>query len=64
VFHPFASYFLRFLCVRSASFLKAVREMPSLYFILLLGLSIGVAHLSYRFYERRFLRMKERMGPA
>ena len=62
VFHPFVSYFLRFLCTRSASFLKAVQQMPLLYFTLLLGLSIGVAHLSYRFYERRFLALKERIG--
>jgi peptidoglycan/LPS O-acetylase OafA/YrhL len=60
--HPFVSYLLRMLYARSALFSGAVRQAPSFYFILLLLLSILAAHLSYRFYERRFLKLKERMA--
>jgi len=61
VFHPFVSYLLRFLCARYGWIIKLVREMPSLYFISLLGLTGVVAHFSYRFYERRFLRYKDKL---
>ncbi|HEY4148513.1 MAG TPA: acyltransferase [Chitinophagaceae bacterium] len=62
--HPFVSYFLRALYAGSGLFAKAVNAMPSLYFILLLVLTIGVAHLSYRWLERRFLKWKEKLVAA
>jgi len=64
VFHPFVSYFLRFCCARYGPVMKLVKQMPSLYFIFLLGLTIVVAHFSYRFYERRFLRYKDKLEVA
>jgi len=64
VFHPFVSYGLRFLCAHQPRLVQLFRQMPSLYFILLLACTIVVAHFSYRFYERRFLRLKERAEPA
>jgi peptidoglycan/LPS O-acetylase OafA/YrhL len=62
LFHPFVSYLFRLLCARSAGFLQLIRSAPVLYFLLLLGLTIVVAHLSYRFYERRFLQLKNRVA--
>jgi peptidoglycan/LPS O-acetylase OafA/YrhL len=64
VFHPFVSYFLRLLTTRSPWFLQLIKTAPVLYFVLLLGFTIAVAHLSYRFYERRFLQLKNRVAAA
>ncbi len=58
--HPFVSYLLRGLYARSVFFANAVRQMPGLYFTLLLALSILAAHFSYRWLELRFLKLKEK----
>ncbi|MBS1563823.1 MAG: acyltransferase [Bacteroidetes bacterium] len=60
VFHPFVSYGLRFCCGRFPGLLQLIQKMPALYFIFLLSGAILFAHLSYRYYEQRFLRLKRR----
>ena len=60
IFHPFVSYFLRFLLENAAFTRRAVTSFPILYYLLEVLLSIAVAHLSYQYYEKYFLRLKSR----
>lgn len=58
--HPIVSYFLRFLIVKNnlASFF--ISKYPILYIIALLLVTLFIANLSYKFFELKFLRLKER----
>lgn len=60
IFHTHVSYVLRFIIQRWAGLLAAIQQFPTLYFIIEMALTILVAHVSYRYFEDYFLRMKNR----
>ena len=58
--HPLTSYILRFF-IQKIAFLDAlIHQFPILYVLFLLAGTILVAHLSYQYYELRFLKLKDR----
>lgn len=60
MFHPYLSYPLRY-AIMKVGFVRSMFTMaPFLYYVILLSLTIGVAHLSYKYFESRFLRLKKR----
>ena len=58
IFHPYVSYFLRLLMEKSNFILHAITALPVLYYIVEILLSILVAHISYQYYEKYFLKIK------
>jgi peptidoglycan/LPS O-acetylase OafA/YrhL len=58
----YGMYLMHQLCLKVAHKLPVVRDMPILVFIVGLAIVITVASLSYRFYEKRFLQLKDRLA--
>ena len=58
VFHPLVSYSLRFVLEKSDAALSLVSTVPATYIVTEILLAILVAHLSYRYFEKRFLDLK------
>jgi len=58
--HPLVSYVLRFGIKKNDFFNTVIQQFPTLYVLSLLVLTIGVSHLSYQYYELRFLKLKKR----
>jgi peptidoglycan/LPS O-acetylase OafA/YrhL len=56
IYHPFVSYFYRFLFQRWDGFAQLAKKTPTIYFLLILFSSIAVAHFSYRYFEKWFIR--------
>lgn len=60
MYHPYVSYLLRYAIVKLDWVQNLFTAAPFLYYIVLLLLAIGIAHLSYKYFESRFLRMKNK----
>ena len=60
MFHPYLAYPLRYAIMKFGFVKQVFTIVPVLYYIVLLGLTIGVAHLSYKYFESRFLRLARR----
>lgn len=60
IFHTHVSYVLRFILGHWVGLLHAIQRFPTLYFVIELSLTIGVAHISYRYFENYFLKLKDR----
>ncbi|MEO6151495.1 MAG: acyltransferase [Mucilaginibacter sp.] len=60
--HPFIAYALRFAFVKVDFVKHTFQTLPDLYPILLVLLTIALAHVSYTYYESRFLRLKDRLS--
>ncbi len=58
--HPLVSYGLRFVIEKNDFLHTVIQQFPILYILLLLAITIWIAHLSYQYYEVRFLKLKER----
>ncbi len=58
--HPMMSYFLRFVVLKFDSLNSVLIEYPWLYLVVLLLITLFSAHISYTFYEKRFLRLKQK----
>ncbi len=60
VFHPFISLALRFLAMKNDTFMEIIKQYPWLFYLLLLIMTVIIAHLSYRYYESYFLELKKK----
>lgn len=60
LYHPLVSYPLRYLLESYQALLKLIMDFPILYYLAELSLTIMVASLSYRFFEMKFLNLKQR----
>ena len=60
MYHPYLSYLLRYAVLKIGWLNTVITMTPVLYYVALLLLTICVAHLSYRYFESRFLRMKKK----
>lgn len=58
--HPLVSYFVRFIVVKIDVVNKIVNSVPLLYIVILLLVTILVAHVSYNYFELKFLKLKKR----
>ena len=59
IFHPLVSYPLRYVIDQWQLLFNLIVSCPIVYYILELCLTIGVAHISYRYYESYFLKKKQ-----
>ena len=60
IYHPYVSYFLRFVMEKSSFIMHSIVLFPFLYYIAELLLTIFIAHFSYKYYELYFLKLKSR----
>ncbi len=60
--HPLCAYVLRFAYLKVHPVKHLFKTFPDMYAILLVLLTIGLAHLSYTFYESPFLKFKDRIN--
>lgn len=58
IFHPFVSIGVRFLMERISGLHGVLTGIPVLFYILVTAITIGLAHISYRYYEGFFLKKK------
>lgn len=58
--HPLVSYFLRFFIVKFEFVANIIDRFPVLYLVTLLIATLSIAHVSYQFYEKQFLKLKKR----
>lgn len=58
--HPLVSYFIRFLVVKNQTINSIVVSLPFVYLCVLLFCTLVVAHISYNFYEKKFLKLKNK----
>jgi len=58
----YGMYLMHQLCLKVAHKVPVVRDVPILVFVVGLAIVITVASLSYRFYEKRFLQLKDRLA--
>lgn len=59
VFHPMASYPVRYLVSMDGTLAELLLNYPIFYFIAVFVIAILMAHISFRYYESVFLRMKK-----
>ena len=60
IFHPYVAYLLR-IGIEKIGFLHIlITKYPTLYYIFALSITIGIAHISYRYYESYFLSLKNK----
>lgn len=60
--HPLVAYVLRFLFIKISFVKNVITTYPDLYGLILVVLTIGLAHLSYKYYETPFLKLKDKMN--
>jgi len=60
MYHPYISLPLRYAIIKMGWLRSLFMVMPVLYYLVLLVATIGVAHVSYKYFERQFLKMKSR----
>lgn len=58
--HPLVSYFVRFLIIKVSFINDLVISFPIVYIVFLLILTLIVAHLSFKYFESRFLNLKKK----
>lgn len=61
VFHPFVSIGLRFLAQKIEFINQIIFTVPLIFYLLVLGLTITVSHISFKYFESYFLRMKSKV---
>ncbi len=58
--HPLVSYILRFAVEKIDFLYNIIQQFPIIYILSLLMLTIWVSHLTYQYYEVRFLKLKKK----
>ncbi len=58
--HPLVSYFLRFAVVKIHFVKTMIENYPYLYLIILLICTLVLAHISYQYFEKKFLVLKNK----
>lgn len=56
--HPLVSYPLRYIVETNSALLNMIKVFPGVYLLMLLLLTLIVAHLSYNYFEKIFLKLK------
>lgn len=64
IFHPYVSILVRYVMSLSDSVNGLIMDHPWILYICVISIGILIAHLSYTYYERYFLDMKNRQSPA
>ncbi len=59
IFHPFVSIAVRYVMSKINMLNGWIGYLPALFYIIVTLITIWIAHLSYRYYESYFLKMKE-----
>ena len=58
IFHPFVSIGIRFMMMHLEPLFAVIQQFPVLFYVLVSLATFLVAHISYKYYESVFLRMK------
>lgn len=59
LFHPIVSYPVRFTMSKNIHFSNLINNLPILYHLIIIGLTIIIAHFSFQYFEGYFLKKKK-----